>query len=409
MRFRDSLLTAFLLCATSVALAQGPLPIFEDDDPVWADEEIRSKLRAPRPIFADEPFFEDDVYVPEIDEPIIAVECTRDFPAVNVPTVDVTAEPWWKSLRQIPLPQETACSIDDGWSWPDRGHCWTARFGAVRMARSEPEGGVLFVNPAATNEAISASDFDLAHSGIEASFILHDAIPGAGRELDLELRLLQLEEDDSSLFARLNGPATEINTRPVTVVAGNFDITSTYQSRLTNLEANLRHELDNGWWTWIGGVRHINLTESLDSTFRDPVGGNPDLTYNVTTHNGMFGPQIGGQLAFYRSRRVCIDMSSKVGVLWNSADNISNGVGIPTFSIAEDRSQATYVWDLAFTGRYAVARHWSVFAGYQVLYLNGMALASDQIRQADNVNQRGSSFDSSVVYHGGSLGVEYRY
>ena len=405
MRFRDSLLTALLLCATSVVSAQAPLPVFEDDDPVWADQELRSRLRPPRPIFADEPFFEDDIHVREIPDPIITVECTNDFPAV-----DVVSEPWWKSLRQIPQPSDkTACPVDDGWTWPDRGRCWTARFGAVRLGRTKPEGGVLFVNPAATAEAVSADDFELAHSGIEASFILHDAIPGCGRELDLELRLLQLEEDDSTVFARLNGAAIEINNRPVTVVAGNFDVTSSYQTRLSNFEANLRHELDNGWWTWIAGVRSINQAESLNSTFRDPNQAFADLTYNVATSNQMFGPQVGGQLAFYRSRRVCIDMSSKVGVLWNSSEHISRGTGAPTFSILKEQSQATYSWDFALTGRYAVSRHWSVFAGYQVLYLNGMALASDQIRQVDPVNQTGSSFDSGLVYQGGSMGVEFRY
>ena len=92
MRFRDSLLTALLLCATSVATAQGRLPIFEDDDPVWADEEIHSRLRAPRPIFADEPFFEDDVTVSETSEPIITVECTTDFPAVAGETAALSPE-----------------------------------------------------------------------------------------------------------------------------------------------------------------------------------------------------------------------------------------------------------------------------------------------------------------------------
>ncbi len=405
MRLVDLITAGLLLTIAGWVGAAPPEPIFEDDeDAAWADEELRSSIKAPRPIFADEPFFEDDVYPPELPKPIVPVECRSD--SVHI---DHDETPWWHSLRPLSAWQQDDANCDpDNWPWPDRGRSWTARILAARWSRSS-DGGPLFSNPTVPGEVFSAGAFDVSHDGADLSLMLHDFWPnGAGKEYDLELRFIYLLEGTASANSTLSGPDTLVHTLPPVLQAGDFNVSSTLTSTFYTGEVNVRYEHEIGWWTSMWGLRYVSLDDDLAVTLTDP-GGGGSSNYLASSSNRMWGPQVGGNLAFIRTRRFCVDLTGKVGALWNSADAASSYTGTGAFNTSDSSTHIAFMGEFGVNGRYAFGKHWTFVLGYQALWLNRVAEAGAQLSHVSSLTGNGSEFGSDVVYHAGEFGFEYRY
>ena len=71
-------------------------------------------------------------------------------------------------------------------------------------------------------------------------------------------------------------------------------------------------------------------------------------------------------------------------------------------------NHAAFVGELGVSASYQFTNVWSVWAGYGVLWLSGVALAPDQL---DYNLGGGTVLDSrgNVLYHGGHLGLEARW
>lgn len=405
MRLLNLITAGLLLTIAGSVVAAPPVPVFEDDDsPAWADEELRAATKAPRPIFSDEPFFEDDVYPADVPKPIVPVECRSD--SLHV---DHDETPWWHSLRPLTAwRKELAGDECNDWPWPDRGRAWTARILAARWSRSS-DGGLLFSNPTVPGEALSAGAFDLSHDGADLSLMLHDFWPNSsGEEYDLELRFVYLLEGSSSPIATLSGPNTLVHVSPPVVQAGDFNVSSTLTSNFYTGEINVRHEHEVGWWTSLWGLRYAALDDDLAVTLTDP-GGGGSSNYLSATSNRMWGPQVGGSIAFVRTERFCLDMSGKLGALWDSADTTSSYNGTGAFSTSDTSNHVTFMGEFGVNGRYAFGKRWTFVLGYQALWFNRVAEASNQLSHVSSATGTGSEFGGDVLYHAGEFGLEYRY
>jgi hypothetical protein len=82
------------------------------------------------------------------------------------------------------------------------------------------------------------------------------------------------------------------------------------------------------------------------------------------------------------------------------------GGAIPFFSATD--ADTAFVGELALTGSYVINDRWSARAGYQVLWVDGVALAPDQIA-VSNVATGASTLDvgGDPIYHGFTLAAEY--
>lgn len=407
MRLLDLITAALLLTFAGSVVAAPPEPLFEDDEDIaWADEDLKAAVKAPRPIFANEPFFEDDVYPPELPKPIVPVECRTD--SLHI---DHDETPWWKSLRPLSAWQQDTDACDPNeWSWPDRGRAWTARVTSVRWSRSSSDAGALFFNPAIPTEALSGGAFDLNHDGADLSLTLHDFWPNsAGDEYDLELRFIYLMQAATSQSRLLSGPNTVVNSFPSITQVGDFNVSSTLSSDIYTGEVNVRYEHEVGWWTSLWGVRYVSLNDELSAALTDPGGAPGTLTYQTRTSNHMFGPQIGGNVAFVRTQRFCVDVTGKVGALWNNAEASSSYTGTNAFDFDDSNNQVTFMGEIGITGRYAFGKRWTFVLGYQALLLNRIAEAPSQLAHTNPATQSGHEFGSDVLYHSGAVGLEYRY
>lgn len=374
-----------------------PRPIFSDDE-FESGKEMRHLKRRARPDFVNEPFFEEDVWVDTTKPKILPIECTRDG-LFGLP--DRLFGEFGPSYAER-----------DRWAWPDRGRHITARAGIVVMARSRAAGGVLAENPANNNEAITSERFNFSfEDGNEFNLTLHELFLWPEDNYDLEIRMLNLDMEEAAQFTSFTGNQTRLRTIPPTDFPGTDDGYGSYSTEFRNFELNLKRESDNGWLTWLGGVRYIVLNEDMHLHFEDRAAVPlPDVDYDVNVTNQLLGLQLGGQLAFVRNDRWCVDVTGKFGLMNNNVDHesqLTGAAGNPT--VDQTSNQVAYVMELGVMGRRVLSEHWSAYAGYDFIWLEGVAPASNQVGKTDLTNGRGIDTDASLLLQGFQFGLEFRY
>lgn len=206
---------------------------------------------------------------------------------------------------------------------------------------------------------------------------------------------------------------------------------STYSSTLNMAEANLffyeccgdRNPSSESAWNqryhctcidWIGGLRWAGLNENaaLQSTCCDL---SESSEYRVRTSSNLFGGQIG-----LRARKeyqrwafegwlktglagVCLSQTQDEiintmtpGVLLRDGAS-SNATGLGTFS------------DMNITAIYKLNQRWGLRAGYNMLWLTGVALAPSQWNFSTPEAVTAINNDGGLFLYGANLGVEARW
>lgn len=180
-----------------------------------------------------------------------------------------------------------------------------------------------------------------------------------------------------------------------------------YASRLYNVEVNARRRT-NDWFTVLAGFRWIELSEDFATTFA--TGGNTS-SYLIDVDNQLWGFQVGA-LANYRGNGWGLDAWGKVGIFANWADQSTYedlaALAGGTSSVGASDQNAAFAGDLGVALVWNMTDRLSARIGYQLLWLEGVALAPDQL---DNSNPSIplATLDNSggVFYHGGIVGLEY--
>jgi hypothetical protein len=184
-----------------------------------------------------------------------------------------------------------------------------------------------------------------------------------------------------------------------------------YRSELNSAELNYRH-----WFTpelsVLAGFRYLNWHENLNTAF-DTASPLPPGTVNQVYHtsNNLFGLQTGGDWKHCFNDKFGIELGAKAGVYGTHVemDGTVNVPGIGILSTNANSSRASFVGELGLIGTYKVTTYLNARAGYQVMWVEGIALAPDQVTPANflgapSVNNRGS-----VFLHGAVLGLELRW
>ncbi len=174
---------------------------------------------------------------------------------------------------------------------------------------------------------------------------------------------------------------------------------------------------------WFVGFRYFNLREHLQI-----VGNRPQTTptdpgledysvYDVRTSNNLYGPQVGARVRRW-GRKLGWEATGKAGIFGSDTQQeqyIWDFPGQPTpFEIrpltsASDDGVA-FVGELNLTGIYRLNETWNLRAGYNLIWITGVALAPDQLDFSTTLpagNQISSS--GGVLLHGVSCGLEARW
>ena len=163
---------------------------------------------------------------------------------------------------------------------------------------------------------------------------------------------------------------------------------------------------------WLYGFRYLNLNEdfSIVSTdFQESTS-----TYDIHTNNNLFGLQVGQRVRHCRGRWSW-EGTGKAGIFGNAAEMHSDPiVDFPALVVRPSRSESTgnvaFVGDLNLTAIYQINRIWGARLGYNLIWIEGVALAPDQLDFTSTTSGgSGISTDGGVFLHGVNAGFEARW
>lgn len=277
------------------------------------------------------------------------------------------------------------------------GPLWTVNAGAIFLNRSSPSPATIVVPTAGPGQISGGEDFNLGWtSGPDFSIIRREA-GGSGVEL--------------RYFGALNWSDTVQYGVPGNFRLGSFsnfgatDLFARYNSRLNSTEINWLGPVSSRI-TWLAGFRAIGLHDVLNYHVTFPAFS-ADYNWNVDNH--LYGGQLGTYLALWNlDGPFTINAGLKAGVYGNAADNdfsLRPSTG-GLFTGGGAGRQAAFVGDVNVIASYQITNHIALRGGYQMLWIDHVALASDQAAAATAAsNNRGIDNHGHVFYHGALAGV----
>jgi hypothetical protein len=282
---------------------------------------------------------------------------------------------------------------------------WTAHADALFLHRSTPRD-VLLVADADGLPLLSAGEFDFAYD--------------AGWQIGLTRRLSRCWSLEGNYFKVDSWNAT---AAPVVSATGTFtqyidpigselptEMTSSYRSELESVELNARHSISPSLDV-IFGFRFIELDDGNLALVGDRGGQMPYIsTHSIKANNCLYGFQIGGDAKLLSWARFDLGTVIKAGVYGNSAHNaVLIADPDPHFACNAEGGHAAFAGEVDVTLTYQLTRNLLVEAAYQLLWLEGVACASDQVGVSDPYTGTGGiTFNGSPFYNGASVGLVLR-
>lgn len=207
---------------------------------------------------------------------------------------------------------------------------------------------------------------------------------------------------------------------PLNVFFGADRIDLDYSSRLHSFELNLPccyccDAVRCRSFEYFAGFRYLNLEERL-SIFgqRNQDEETEEGVYDIRTRNNLYGAQLGARV---RSGwdRFRWEATGKAGIFGNDAQQRQYLVDFPDFFVRPPVSgrggQASFVGEINLAVIYRLTDVWGMRAGYNLLWIEGVALAPDQLDFAFFTDPSGNGLNNSggLFLHGLSVGLEARW
>ena len=298
----------------------------------------------------------------------------------------------------------------DDWTYPACDPLWTVRADSLFLNRSSPNSKTLLTD----DEAFKT--FDANQFEFPVQF---------GWDIDLQYRLAC----DWSIDARyidvgVHGASATAPQTPEgggvlyggTNVAGilnqgALDSTLSYDSRLQSVEINLRRDYCPNL-TLLAGVRYLQLTDEITV---DQVTTN-NLVHDeqqLKAYNGLIGFQIGADATLWSQGRFSLESDVRAGIYGDAARNhlsfASYNYSVETGTHA---GSAAFVGEASVRASYKLTERWSFVAGYELLWLDDVALAYEQPSvNPSPLNGPATSvkLGGDVFYQGAIVGLEFRH
>ena len=163
---------------------------------------------------------------------------------------------------------------------------------------------------------------------------------------------------------------------------------------------------------WLYGFRYLNLHEELSIVSTDLQESTS--SYDIHTNNNLFGMQVGNRARHSRGRW-SLEGTGKAGIFGNAAEQNSHPIiDFPAFVVrpghSESAGNVAFVGDLNLTAIYQITSVWGARLGYNLIWIEGVALAPDQLDFTSTATSgSGISNDGGVLLHGVNAGVEARW
>ena len=257
----------------------------------------------------------------------------------------------------------------------------------------------------------------------EAGLRFQASVPLNGGRV-LEFGYMGLFDHSTNKTVTSNGNLFSVLSNFGTAPFGGFGETGqadqhslSYRTGLDAVELGFRKRWDdpNSRWqgSWLAGVRHFYMTE--DFAFGS-ISNNGMLDYDSSTVNAMTGFQLGADLWFAAANGLDFGLFGKVGVYGNRIKQKSRYFATsinPAIASSQADERASFVLEAGAMVNWRVSQNVNVRAGYQVLVLDGVALASDQFSNNPPFVQPTPAFtlvdNGELIYTGFNVGVEWMW
>ena len=217
-----------------------------------------------------------------------------------------------------------------------------------------------------------------------------------GREIEAGPRISLIRQtqccDYEILFFSFDGTSSTVVTSPNPLFA---ELPFGWSSRLYNVELNARWN-PSSQLALLAGFRWAQYRDEFQLL-------NPP---DIKTNNNLYGFQVGADAWLWQRGCFSIEGLCKVGLYGNHAEQSTTlPVEIDpqsrTFSVSG--SHTDFIGELGLQARYQVSRRFAVRAGYELLWLDGVAIGSVQR------NFNGIDTNSTVFYQGATAGFELSF
>ena len=340
------------------------------------------------------------------DSELQLVSDSKDSPAIAADTGIASPQPTAATCGGCQPGCEGSCQgCCDDFCCP----LWTVQADALFFNRSRLPGQTLLVD-GNFKPQFNADQFDLP---VQAGWQI-DITRRLNDDWDLEARYFDVggQSAASPTIGSTVGAGVLFGPTPQGLFFPPLSSNLTYTSRLQNVELNARRSL-NACVTVLAGVRYLDLDDRILVSQRTTASG-IDATQQLDGFNDLLGFQIGGDAVLVQRDRFSLDTGLKAGIYGDHARNFfaydSTALGVHGTSGAS-ASNTAFCGEIGITATYDLTKRLSLRGGYQLLWLDGVALASQQpilnppplIHTATSVGTNGD-----VFYNGAFIGLEYR-
>lgn len=166
---------------------------------------------------------------------------------------------------------------------------------------------------------------------------------------------------------------------------------------------------------WFGGFRYLYLDEELNiSAQRIVAGGLEEGSYDVRTTNHLYGLQLGARERRTRGRWGW-EATGKAGIFGNYAQQEQTVTDFPNFvlrpTVSSSSGGVAFIGETNLSVLYRLTDIWNLRAGYSLIWIEGLALAPDQLDFDFASSPSGDQLDNggAMFLHGANFGVEARW
>jgi hypothetical protein len=190
---------------------------------------------------------------------------------------------------------------------------------------------------------------------------------------------------------------------------GASSVETSYSSRINDAELNYLWHHDCPYVMWLAGFRYFQLDERFD--ILSTVTGTGSSIYDIRTDNDLFGGQLGVRLRGCTTRFEW-DLTAKAGAFDNSVgqEQSVDAAGALLRSTGNHIADWAFVGDLGANASFYICKNWCAMAGYNVMWVDGVALAPNQLDFTTNSGAGGGlNRQGNVLYQGAHVGLGCRW
>lgn len=279
---------------------------------------------------------------------------------------------------------------------------WLGITRGLAFTRVTPSAGVLISDSTNPIRQINRDDLQFGwEPGIDVSIRRVK-----WNENSFELRFMGIE----TLAARAStaaGGTTEIHAILPVFVGDITSIDATYRSDLYGIEANWQF-VTYCPFQYIAGLRYIGLNEQLTAELSSPTA---PVTYRTNTQNDLYGVQVGITSIPDMPLLDCrwLTWSAKIGLYGNDAEQTSILTGAVGQRADSPADTAAFVGEFRVGLQTPLTQCITISAGYELLLMERVAIATDQLQVTNFFTGSGSDNDGNALFHGASAALTLHF